>query len=924
MIDGLPTGTVTFLFSDVEGSTRLWEGHHEEMRTALAGHDKVMRSAIEDNGGHVFSTAGDAYSAAFARPNSALQAAITAQGGLADLLVAGSRMKVRMAVHTGSADERDDDYFGPAVNRAARIMSVGNGGQVLVSGVTAGLVIDQLPDGAELRDLGEHRLKDLSRPETIHQLVHDSFPVDDRPLRSLDRYRHNLPTQLTSFVGREEESAELAKLLAGSRMVTLAGVGGAGKTRLAIQTAAELVPEYPDGVWLVELAPLTDTDRIYDNVLSALRIEAKAAEDPADTLHRFLVDKELLLILDNCEHLVTAAARLAETALAAGSGITILATSREMLGVPGEYTLPVPSLAAPDSLESELRAALLRYPAVRLFSERGELAKRGWRLTSENAAAVVQICQRLDGMPLAIELAAARLRMMPAEQIASRLDDRFRLLTGGSRTALPRQQTLEAAIDWSHELLSDEEKTLFARLAVFMGGFTLDAAEAVCGVDPLDGYEVLEHLGHLVDKSLVQVDDTEEGGVRYRMLETLRQYARQRLAESGEVEQMRRAHAEHFVGLAEEAAPHLRGEDEAYWLGRLEAELDNLRQGIGWSLEAGEASTAQRIVGALHRFFIQRYRFVEGLAWAERAVAASDRDTAERAKSLVTAGTLAQIAGDWTRTHLLDEAIRIAEKQGLDEVLGTALNNRANAASAAGELGQAEELLRRSLDLALDMGGDPPGISIGMANLAEIIRAQGRDAEAIVLNTEAVEKASRSGSPWLLQTARGDLVLAYRSAGDLEAADAVLETMLRHIEETGSDPTPGWSHALKAMLLMDRGRWQEASVSLETAMTTLMGLPDASGFIEPLVINLWFGARLLNELAPSGLSARLLGAGDGAFYAAGMRIRDFAQDMEATRADTRALLGADLYDAEYKEGQKMDPKDANDLLLEKIKELNRA
>ena len=914
---------MTFLFSDVEGSTRLWEDHHEEMRTALAAHDKVMRSAIEDNEGHVFSTAGDAYSAAFARPNAALQAAITAQAGLADIFVDGSQVKVRMAVHTGSADERDGDYFGPAVNRAARIMSVGNGGQVLVSGVTAGLVIDHLPDGAELRDLGEHRLKDLSRAEAVHQVVHDSFPVDDRPLRSLDRYRHNLPTQLTSFVGREEESAELAKLLGASRMVTLAGVGGAGKTRLAIQTAAELVTEYRNGVWLVELAPITDPGRLHDAVLSALGIEPKATENPAEALHRFLSDKEILLILDNCEHLVAAAARLAERALAAGSGVTVLATSREMLGVPGEYTLPVPSLAAPDSVEFELRAALLRYPAVRLFSERGELAKRGWRLTSDNADAVVQICQRLDGMPLAIELAAARLRMMPVGQIASRLDDRFRLLTGGSRTALPRQQTLEAAIDWSHELLSDEEKTLFARLAVFMGGFTLEAAEAVCGVYPLDEYAVLEHLGHLVDKSLVQAEDT-ASGVRYRMLETLRQYARHRLAESDEVEEMRRAHAKFFVRLAEEAEPHLRGEDERDWLNRLETELDNLRQAISWSLEAGEASIAQRIVGALHRFFLQQYRFVEGRDWAEKVIAASDDPTPERAKSLLVAGTLAQLGGDWTRTHLLDEAISIADEQGLDEVLRAALNNRANAALAAGDLSTAEDLYRRGLENALEMGGDPPGVSIGMTNLANVLRDQGKDEEAVALNTEAVEAASASGSAWLLHSAQGELVLAHRYAGDPEAAEATLRPMLARVEKTGVDPMVGWAHALKALLEMDRGDFGDAAVSLEIAMTRLMSIGDASSFIEPLATNLWMGARLLNELMPSGFSAKLLGAADQGLLAGGIvPRRGEQQEIERIKGQTRALLGPEIYDAGYKEGRTMDPKDANDLLLSKIAEINR-
>ena len=555
------------------------------MKGALAEHDRVVRAAIESAGGYVFSTAGDAFSAAFATPNSAIEAAVSAQRSLVALGEATPPIRVRMAVHTGTADERDGDYFGPPLNRTARLLSAGNGGQVLVSLATEELVQDSLGD-ATLKDLGEHRLKDLSRPERVFGLEHQDLVADARPLRSLNSFPHKLPVQLTSFVGREQEVEEVSKLIRGSRMVTLAGVGGAGKTRLAVHTAADLLSEFEDGCWLIELAPITNPTRIPSAAAATLGVSEKPTEDALDTVADWLRDKRLLLILDNCEHLVDAAARFAERVLESAPEVTVVATSREMLGVPGEYPYQVRSLAAPGD-DEDLQASLLRFPAVRLFVERAELARPGFRVTSDNALAVTEICNRLDGMPLAIELAAARLRMMRVQQIAERLDDRFKLLTGGSRTVLPRQQTLEAAIDWSYDLLPDDEKVLFARLAVFMGGFTLESAESVCSADPLDEYTVLELLGNLVDKSLVQAED-HGSSVRYRMLETLRQYARAKLAVSDEVQAMRLSHAQHFRAVAEEAEQHLRSADEELWFARLDDELDNLRQAMGWALENDE------------------------------------------------------------------------------------------------------------------------------------------------------------------------------------------------------------------------------------------------------------------------------------------------------------------------------------------------
>lgn len=917
----LPTGTVTFLFSDVEGSTRLWERHAEQMQSALAVHDKIMQSAIGDAGGYVFSTAGDAYSAAFERPVQALEAAMEAQDHLTDLDDEDIPIRVRMAVHTGTADERDGDYFGPALNRAARLLSVGNGRQILVSLATAELTHDSLPDGTTLDDLGQHRLKDLSRPERVYRLRKDSLPDDTRPLRSLDAFPHNLPIQLTSFVGREDDVAEVAKLLSGSRMVTLAGVGGAGKTRLAVQTAAEALSNYDNGVWLVELAPVTNADQVAPTVMDVLGIEETPTEDPMDTTVKWLSDKEILLILDNCEHIVDPAARFAARALGAGTGVSILATSREMLGVPGEYPYQVKSLASPASVDEAVRSAVIRYPAVRLFAERGELARPGWRITSENAGAVVQICQRLDGMPLAIELAAARLRMMRTEQIAERLDDRFRLLTGGSRTVLPRQQTLEAAIDWSFDLLSAEEKVLFRRMAVFMGGFTLESAESVCGVDPLDELSVFDHVGHLVDKSLVQAEERHDG-IRYRMLETLRQYARQKLAESDEIESMRRRHAEHFLDLTEQAEPELRGEDEDYWFRRLDDELDNLRQAMSWALEAPEPQLAQAIAGGLYRYFMYRFRTVEGRHWAERAVAASEEPTAARAMALLAAGTLAQISLDIdvSMKHL-DQALELSRTLEANDILRAALNNRANVASGLGMWEQAEELYLEDLELgrALDA---KDSIVISLINLTERAIEQQDFPLAISRAQEAVDTAIEMGSDRLIADGRATLALAYRDTGDLENATSVLEDLTAHEEGLGFEFYPGRTRVIRAVLAMDRGDVTAAVSLFQEALRRFRGIPDPYDIVWVVQWLLWQGARLLNHLKESDVSAALLGAADASLEAKSyIRTPNEARQVEVVFGNTRDALGDQAFESAYRAGQQLEPREALDRLATALDDL---
>ncbi len=474
------SATYTFVFTDIEGSTRLWDEKPDAMRKALAEHDALVRDAMSVKG-RVFKTVGDSFCVAFTSASEAVQAALDAQDQLLkkDFGEIGS-IKVRMGLHTGEAESRDDDFFGPALNRVSRLLSTGHGGQVLISQATYELVRDSLPKGAEVRYLGEHRLRDLERPEGVYQLVHELLPIEFPALRSLSELPNNLPLQVTSFVGREKELTAVEALVRKNRLVTFTGSGGTGKTRLSLQAAADLLADFEDGAWLVELAPLTEPELVPQTVAAALRVREEPGRSLSETLVSHLKDKHLLLLLDNCEHLLDAAARLVDSLGRSCPKVHVIATSREPLAIQGEQVYRVPSLSTPDPKKKESLEVLNQYEAVRLFIDRAVLAQPAFQVTNENAPAVAQICHRLDGIPLALELAAARVRAMPVETIASRLDDRFRLLTGGSRTALPRQQTLRAAIDWSYGLLDEKEKTLLRRLSVFAGGWTLEAAEKVC------------------------------------------------------------------------------------------------------------------------------------------------------------------------------------------------------------------------------------------------------------------------------------------------------------------------------------------------------------------------------------------------------------------------------------------------------------
>lgn len=686
-----PTGNLTFLFTDIEGSTRLWETDGTSMGPALALHDRIMREAVSTHHGLVFKTVGDAFCVVFNEAPDAVAAVAAAQRrlSLADW-DKSPPLRVRMALHTGVAELRDSDYFGPTLNRVARILAAGHGGQTLLSLATHELVQDRLVPGIVLRDLGENRLKDLARPERIFELVLDGATQPFPPLRSLERFPHNLPVQLTSFIGREKELSAVREHLEQTHLLTLIGPGGTGKTRLSLQIGAELVEQYPDGVWLVEFATENNTGAVAELIADVLGVRPDRDTAIERTLSQFLQRKKILLILDNCEHLVTDIARIADLLLRQAPGLRILASSRTPLAIAGEITLPIPPLSAPrlsrwDHLDRYDLSELLSFESVRLFLERATAVSPAFRLTEANAPAISRICYRLDGIALAIELAAARVKVLPPEQIATRLQDRFSLLTGGSRTALPRQQTLRALIDWSYDLLSEKERVLFHRLAVFAGGRTLEAIESVCADAPLDGWEILDLLTLLLDKSLVGIEEGPAGEPRYVMTESIWQYALEKLEESPARDALRYRHLIHFLNVAKEAEPHLKGPEQARWLERLASDRVNFRSAIDWAGKSPtHAESGLRLAVALTRYWEVRSNLKEG-----RAVLSGMLEAAGEAPSLLKSVALGAVA----RLAWCQDDNQVARRQSIEGIeMLLAMGEEEKAGEFIGMLGFIERL----------------------------------------------------------------------------------------------------------------------------------------------------------------------------------------------------------------------------------------
>ncbi|MGO8940728.1 MAG: LuxR C-terminal-related transcriptional regulator [Mycobacterium sp.] len=711
----LPTGTVTLLLADVEGSTQLWQSRPEEMTAAIANLDRTLADLVRSHDGirPVEQGEGDSFVIAFSRASDAVGCALALQRApLAPL-------RLRIGLHTGEVQLRDENnYIGTAINRTARIRELAHGGQTVLSGTTSDLVADSLPDDAWLTDLGTHQLRDLPRPERVIQLCHSDLCNEFPPLRLREAVAaQHLPDQLTSFVGRDTEIIEVRDILVANRLVTLTGAGGVGKTRLAVQVAATVAGGYADGSWYVDLAPITDPDLVPLTVARALGLPDQPGRSPLNSLLQFVGNRQLLVVLDNCEHLLDASAAVTAALLSACPRLTLLATSREPIGLAGEVTWRVPSLSLADD-------------AVRLFTDRAGNARPGFSTDDETAAAVVEICRRLDGMPLAIELAAARVRALSPHEILAGLQDRFRLLTGGSRTAVRRQQTLQASVDWSHALLTEPERTLFRRLAAFVGGFDLQACqEVVCDKD-LAPHQVLDLLALLVDKSLVAAE-TAWRTTRYRLLETIRQYAQERLGDSTEGIAIRDRHRDYYTTMAVAMDTPANSGLEPL-LDRAETDIDNLRAAFAWSRENSHTDNALRLAASLQPFWLARGRAKEGSDW-------------------------------------LDLGLADAEASGIDvtpEVLARALADKA----WLDNMRDAESLARSQRSLAIARELDDPAL-LARA-LSSCGRVASRDAElATPYLSEAAELARSLGDRWRLsQILYSQAITATVGAGDLDTA----------------------------------------------------------------------------------------------------------------------------------------------------------
>ncbi len=780
---GLPTGTVTFLFTDIEGSTRLWEQFPAEMSAAVARHDALLRELIDRHNGQVFKTVGDAFCSAFSSADEALAAALDSQLRLHDEFPteAVCPIRVRIALHTGSAEERNDDYFGPAVNRVARVLSAGFGGQILLSGA-AGDAISARPDDTSLRDLGLHQLKDLLEPERIFQLCHPTLPNEFPELKTLQKGKHNLPCQVTSFIGRDQEMADVKRLLSTTRLLTLTGSGGTGKTRLSLQAAAEVAEEYPDGVWLVELGALDDPNLIAQATAAVLQVREESGGTLERALSEELRKKRLLLILDNCEHLVEASARLAESVIRSCPDVRILASSREPLMIVGEAAYRVPSLNLPEYRPGRGTAELNASGAIQLFRDRASAMLSSFEITPENAEPVVAICRRLDGIPLAIELAAARIRSMPVQQIAERLDDRFSLLTRGSRTALPRQQTLRGLIDWSWDLLAMDEQTLWSRLSVFNGGWTLEAAEAVCTPklenqkSKIENQAVLDLLCQLVDKSLVFMEER-NGAARYHMLETVRQYGLERLREAGQEDAVRAAHFDWSLALAKQAEPHFSGPDMKEWLDRTELEHDNMRSAL---THAPTQDGRLELAAALHRFWFVRGYLTEGRMWLERGLSgATDADLRLRAKGLNAAGILAWQKGELDEAQeRFAECLSLCEERGDADRVAACLNNLGLIAKDRGDLETCRARYERAAEI-YRARSDRLRLGITLANLGAALIANRMYQEASIANDEFLTIAESVGDPWCLAQAWNNVGEIAFQRGEFDQALAQFRKSLR-------------------------------------------------------------------------------------------------------------------------------------------------
>ncbi|MGO8958954.1 MAG: LuxR C-terminal-related transcriptional regulator [Streptosporangiaceae bacterium] len=910
-----PSGSVTLLFTDIEGTVRLWQADRDAMAEASACYSRIVSEQIEVAGGHVLKQVGDAIRAVFADPSAALASAVAVQRAAgAEPWPSGLPIRVRTALHTGACVERGGDYFGPVVNLAARLLAVGHGGQVLASRATYELLADRLHDGIGLRDLGEHRLKDLGRAERVFQVTGPGLADGFGVLRSLDdpALRHNLPSQATSFVGRADELAALRSLVSGgSRLVTITGPGGIGKSRLALQVAAEVVDGAGDGVWLVELAPVPEPELVARTVAAVLQVREEPGRPMLDALVDAVADRYLLVVLDNAEHVLGAAAKLADAMMRSCPRACLLLTSREPLGISGEHVFRVPSLAVPPA---GLAAAdrLAAFDSVQLFAERASLHRQGFALDDANAAVVAAICARLDGIPLALELAAARLGSLSVSEISSRLDQRFRLLTGGSRTALPRHQTLRALIDWSYDLLNPAERIVLDRLSVFAGDWTLEAAEAVTSRGDTAEWQVLDRVAALVDKSLVQADEI-NGSTRYRLLETVRHYAAERLAlrANSELGETRAAHRDYYLALVETAGTRLRGPDEAVWLDRLEVEFDNIRAALAFSVaDPGKAEPGLRLATGLRWFCQMRGHGGEVLEALTVLLERPDArmPTHARARALTASCHLLNHFGnDSTIPALAGEAISIARSLADASVTADALSQLCWFRLERGDLPAARAEIDEAVGLARTTGD--PRLIADLLGRRAVFKGEAGDLDAAFAdNQEALTLSRAAGDNYRIAITLANLGIYELAAGDLRSARAHLEEASMLADNLGyKNMSVGLRQNLGLVELVDANpssARRHFVDSLDTARTTGV----KSNYFHAALLGL---ALAVGADGDPAVAATLHGVADEHYERAGRVFEALEAGLrDRDHANLRATLGDAAFEAAYRHGRTLSQAEA--------------
>lgn len=809
----LPTGTVTFLFTDVEGSTRLLQrlgdGYGDVQRRYYA----LVRAAISDGGGREVSTEGDSFFAVFPTPRGAVHAAVRAQRELiATRWPDEIQLRVRVGLHTGEGSLGADNYLGLDVNRAARIAAAAHGGQILISDAARALVERDLPSGTRLRDVGRHALKDLAHPEHLHQLVVEGLEQDFPAPKTLDARPNNLPAQLTRFIGRHDEVTRIRELLAENRLVTLTGIGGTGKTRLALRVAAEALDDFDDGVFFVDLSSMDDPDLVPTSVAAALNVREESGRPTIDTVVDHLRGKNLLLVLDNFEQLVETGSTLLEPLLREVWDVGILVTSRVPLRLYGEQQFPVPPLALPDPRRLPALEELACFEAIALFAERAAAAKPDFRVTEENAAAVAEITARLDGLPLAIELVAGRIKLLAPEGLLSRLEHRLPLLTAGDRNVPERHRTLRGVIEWSHDLLSAAERQMLARFAVFAGGVDIEAADAVANPHSELELDTLDVLASLVEKSLLRTLDGPNRETRFGMLETIREFALERLSISGEESAMRRRHAAHWINVAERASEALAGPEQAEWAQRLEQDHDNFRAALSWTSRSGEAQLGLRLAALLEPFWRLGSHVREGLRWLDELLMMPEaaEQTLLRARALTAAADLhAWIDDPGANLLLAGEALAIFRSVGEPAEIANSLGKLGWAHLQAGDLDSAKVSLAEAKVLNARLGNreQAANCSNGLAIVAQF---EGQNEEARRLFEEALEVMKEVENTYWVGLIYLMISQADKAEGRFDAADDRILAGLTIFRELDNVMGMAWALYSLGDVALQRGEPERA------------------------------------------------------------------------------------------------------------------